>query len=124
MPLIEWKRTGVMREVLLIGRWAVKLPKLTRCWRNFLQGLLANMQERELFARGYAQLCPVVFSIPGGWLVVMRRAEPLTDKFLEDFDMEQFTELADGTMLDIEMKGDTFGMLDGHPVVVDYGGVP
>lgn len=75
----RWNRTGIMREVFLIGRWAVKVPKLTRGWRNFLQGLLANMQERELSRRGYPQLCPVVFSIPGGWLVVMPRVEPLSN---------------------------------------------
>ena len=36
-----------MREVILIGGWAVKLPKLTRSWTQFLRGLLSNMEERD-----------------------------------------------------------------------------
>lgn len=118
---LKWNRTGVMREVFLIGRWAVKIPKLTRGWRNFLQGLLANLQERELSARGYPQLCPVVFSIPGGWLVVMPRVEPLSNEFAADFDMIQFAETEDGLSLPIEMKADSFGRLHERVVAVDYG---
>jgi hypothetical protein len=51
VSIIKWNPTGVMREVLLSGRWAVKLPKLTRGWRNFLQGLLAT-GARHCFANG------------------------------------------------------------------------
>jgi hypothetical protein len=36
--------------------------------------LLANMQERDLSKLGWPELCPVVFAVPGGRLVVMRRA--------------------------------------------------
>ena len=121
--MIEWKRVGTMREVFLVGRWAVKVPKLTRGWRNFLQGLLANMQERELFARGWPQLCPVVFSLRGGWLIVMRRAEPLTEEFFDTFDREAFAELEDGTFVPVEGKHSCYGILDGRVVAVDYGSV-
>ena len=69
---------GATRAVILVGRWAVKLPRPTS-WRLFLSGLLANMQEREFARTGWPELCPVLFSLPGGWLVVMPRAEPLTD---------------------------------------------
>jgi hypothetical protein len=120
--LIEWNRSGVMREVFLVGRWAVKVPKLTRGWRQFLRGLLANMEERELSANQWPELCPVVFSVPCGWLIVMRRAAPLTDEFLKTFDMVEFVLPEDGrTFPEIEMKGSSFGMLDGRIVVVDYG---
>jgi hypothetical protein len=122
MPLIEWKRAGAMREVFLVGRWAVKLPKLTRGWRQFLRGLLANLEERELSANQWSELCPVVFSVPGGWLIIMRRAEPLTDEFLANFDMMGFLMPDDGRAFpDIEPKGSSLGMLDGRVVAVDYG---
>ena len=64
--MLEWKRAGAMREVFLIGRWAVKVPKLTRGWRQFLRGLLSNMEEREISANGWSEFCPVVFSLPCG----------------------------------------------------------
>ena len=88
--MIELKRSGAMREVLLVGRWALKLPKLTRGWRQFLRGLLSNMEEREISANGWPEFCPVLFALPGGWLVIMRRAEPCTDEFLAGFDMIGF----------------------------------
>ena len=122
MPLIEWKRAGAMREVFLVGRWAVKLPKLHRGWRQFLRGLLSNMEEREFSAKGYREFCPVVFSLPGGWLVIMRRTESCTDEFLAGFDRLRFIMPEDGRLFpEVEPKDDSFGMLDGDVVIVDYG---
>jgi hypothetical protein len=51
VKFVEWERGGVSRVVICIGRWALKIPKLTRGWRQFLIGLLANMQERDLWKR-------------------------------------------------------------------------
>src|SRR5690349_2511949 len=75
-----WIRTGVTREVFLTRRYAIKTPKLTGGWSFFLRGLLANMQERRLATARWPELCPMLFSLPGGWLVVMRRAEPLSQE--------------------------------------------
>jgi hypothetical protein len=105
----------------LIASWAVKLPKLTRGWRQFLWGLLSNMTERQLSQLGYPELCPVTFSLPGGWLVVMRRAEPLSEEFLRDFDMLAFLMPPGRNLIPGEPKPDSFGRLDGRVVVVDYG---
>lgn len=116
-----WDRRGVSREVILFGRWAVKLPKLTYGWQLFLCGLLANMQERSLATLGWPELCPVAFSLPGGWLVVMRRASPLDDATWATFDAAGFCTRPDGTMLAVEHKQDSFGLLDGRVVAVDYG---
>ncbi len=60
-----WNRLGVTREVLLVGGFAVKLPKLTYGWKMFLCGLLANMQEREFASLRWPELCPVLFAVPG-----------------------------------------------------------
>jgi hypothetical protein len=117
----EWKKTGATREVFFVGRWAVKVPKITRGWYQFLCGLLANIQERELSKLNRRELCPVSFSLPGGWLVVMPKATPLTDQQLETFDMLEFLMPDDGLALPVEPKGNSFGMLDGRIVAVDYG---
>jgi hypothetical protein len=120
MKFVEWKRGGVSREVICIGRWALKIPKLTRGWRQFLIGLLANMQERDLSKLGWPQLCPVAFALPGGWLVVMHRATPLTDEQAESLDPLSILS-RDDYAIPAEPKASSFGVLGGRIVVVDYG---
>lgn len=116
-----WNRFGVTREVALNGNVAIKLPKLTYGWKMFLCGLLANMQEREFSTLQWPELCPVIFAIPGGWLIVMRRARELTDAEWAAFDAESFCKRPDGTLIPAEFKSDSFGKLDGKFVAVDYG---
>ena len=126
MPSIigaEWNREGVTREVILTRHYAIKFPSMFRGWKMFLCGLLANMQEREFSRAEWPELCPVVFSLPGGWIVVMRRAEPLTDAEWSSFDEAwywKFCEPAD-YHVPVEQKQSSFGKLDGKIVAVDYG---
>lgn len=131
-----WKRNGVTREVLLTRRYAIKLPKLTGGWSLFLRGLLANMQERRCAAAKWPELCPVVFSLPGGWIVVMRRAEPLAAEqwkqfrrhligddatnFRRDF-IKPWNDTAAEYVVPVELRRDSFGVLNGSIVAVDYG---
>lgn len=131
-----WLRNGVTREVLLAGRYAIKLPKLTGGWSFFLRGLLANMQERRCGAANWPELCPVVFAAPGGWFVVMRRAEPLGDEQWKAFRsalvgedpstygrafLRPWKNASGEYLLPVELKRDSFGVLDGAIVAVDYG---
>ena len=110
---------GSTRTVLLTHRYAFKLPSFVE-WRLFLLGLLANMQERRFSATRHPKLCPVLFSVPGGFLVVMKRANPMPfDDFCE-IDIEAWAD--DGEMyIPVEAKWDSFGILDGRVVAVDYG---
>lgn len=132
-----WNRHGVTREVLLVGRYAFKFPKVTCGWKMFLQGLLCNMQE-AVWGRcaDMPEFCPVVFSIPGGWLVVMKRARPLSDD-----EWSAFLRVLVGTdaihtfhprdeikswtggdyLIPAEIKINSFGLLGDQIVVVDYG---
>lgn len=116
----EWNRMGVTREVILTRRYAIKIPKLVYGWKLFLCGLLANMQERDFGRAGWPQLCPLVWSVPGGWLVVQRRAEPLADDEWACFDAPSFC-VTDDYVLPVEFKRDSFGKIDGRIVAVDYG---
>lgn len=116
----EWNRQGITREVILTRRYAVKIPKLIYGWQKFLCGLLANMQEAAFGRSGLPELCPVVFAVPGGWLLVMRRAEMLTDAEWIAFDARAFCE-TDGYVVPAEFKQDSFGKLDGRIVAIDYG---
>ena len=116
----EWNRQGITREVILTRRYAIKVPKLIYGWHKFLCGLLANMQERQFARAGWPQLCPVVFSVPGGWLLVMRRAEMLSDDEWREFDPARFCETPD-YVVPAEFKRDSFGKVDGRIVAIDYG---
>lgn len=119
-PLIQCC-SGCTREVLLVGRWAIKIPQFRYEYRHFLQGLLANMQERHWW-RNFPQpeLCPVLWGIPGGWLIVMRRADPMTRQQLDEIDLKAWCDKGDWKV-PAEPKMDSFGWIDGKLVAVDYG---
>lgn len=110
---------GATRLVILAGPWAFKLPR-PGPWRNFLQGLLANMQERSFSALRHPRLCPVVFALAGGWLCVMRRARPIPDALWERHDHQEFVECG-CLVLPVENKRSSLGLLEGRVVAVDYG---
>lgn len=113
---------GATRTVALVGRYAFKLPSLRYGWRPFLRGLIANGIERDWWRSGCNDgLCPILFSLPLGFLVVMPRCEPVTN--LDDELYESFVNRVDYT-LPVENKEDSFGWLGGDGgrlVAVDYG---
>ena len=111
---------GVTRHVFLVGAVAIKVPRVTYGWKMFLEGLLANMQEREFGRAGWPGICPVICSLPGGWLVVQRRALVMTEEEFAAFDAAAFVANPEYT-IPAELKADSFGWLDGMPVAVDYG---
>lgn len=122
-------KQGSTRITLLTRNWAIKIPNF-REWRLFLHGLLANMQEK-LFSV-YPEVCPVIFSLCGGFLNVAKRARELTDL---EFEQEILPKCErDGNSLNriyfvnnedycisVEGKPSSFGWLDGRIVVIDYG---
>lgn len=113
-------RTGCTRIVCLLWRWAVKLPNFTDGWRMFLKGLLANMQEAQFSRTKWPKLCPVVWSIPGGWIVIMRRAKVLTDDEFLQCVPDGWIEEPD-YIIPAELKSNSFGWLNGKIVAIDYG---
>jgi hypothetical protein len=113
-------KQGATRYVLLTKWYAIKIPRLSE-WRLCLQGLLANMQE-TLWWKGmkHEKLCPVLFSIPGGFLIVMPRATPLSRTEYVALDFDDFADQED-FVIPVEDKQDSFGILQGRIVAVDYG---
>ena len=116
---MEIVRRGCMRIVFLVGPYAIKIPT-NDTWRLFLRGLLGNMQEVTFSLCGWEELCPVVFSVRGGWLIVMPRCRPLTRDEWFSLDFKNFREKED-RCIPVEEKMDSFGVLDGRIVAVDYG---
>lgn len=119
--MVEIKTNGVTRLVFLTESYAFKVPNFLNGWRLFLNGLLANMQERQFSGLAWPRLCPVVFSTIGGWLVIMRRARPLTDDEWAMLDIDAFRHMPDGGMIPVEAKRCSFGVLNGRIVAVDFG---
>jgi hypothetical protein len=95
------RRFGSVRTIFLARRRVFKLPGRwmwsdRHWWWDFLlRGLLSNMQERRFAAEGWSELCPVSFSLPGGFLVVMPRAEPLADADWQELDYRAFVTRGD-----------------------------
>lgn len=119
---------GCTRFVLLIGPWAVKVPRPDTGWAMMLRGMLGNMQEAAFWVTGWRQLCPVLWSIPGGFLIVMRRARPLTDSEWADLTWERhcaFREVRVNGEVEgvapVEYKRCSYGYLGDRLVAVDYG---
>ena len=109
---MEFKQ-GSTRFVILTKQYAIKIPQFK--WRNFLLGLLANMQEVQFSKLNDTRLCPVKFYIPGGWLIVMPRCEIISDEMFFNLDLKNFY------LIPVENKKDSFGYYNGKVVAIDYG---
>ena len=103
----------------MIGEVAVKIPSLVE-WRLFLLGLLANMQESKFSKTGWPELCPVLFSIPGGFMVIQKRAVPVCEEEYFAMSFEDLT-IRDNYIVPAEDKPDSWGKIKGKIVAVDYG---
>ena len=109
---------GSSRMVILTKNYAFKLPYIGR-WKNFLWGLIANMQEVDFNTLNDERLAKVIFHLPAGFLVVMKRAEPLKE-FNKKF-FAGFCARHKGFELPCELKKDSFGYINGKLVAIDYG---
>lgn len=110
---------GATRSVFLVGSVAIKVPRLTS-WRQFLRGLLSNMDEAEFDRRGAEGLCPVTFHVQGGWMTVMARAERLSDAEWASIAMEAPNVWSAGQLVEVEHKRSSWERLGQAIVAVDY----
>lgn len=114
-------KKGATRWVFVTEKYCFKIPAL-RSYKNFLTGLLSNMQEVEFSRVRYYKpyVCPVFFYIPFGLLVVMPTIdicewENTCSGYLYLFSRRKhFT-------IPAESKPDSWGRYKGHLVAVDYG---
>ena len=103
-------KRGITREVIVLGKLVFKIPSL-RSYRLFLTGLLSNMQEVQWWkSTKDKRLCPVLFNLPLGLLVVMPYATPI-----KKVDYKLFKGLP------VESKLNNFGRYRKKVVLIDYG---
>lgn len=107
---------GTTRTVFVGKTRVYKLPYLFS-WEGFLKGLLSNMQERYFYdGMKDDRMCPVIFHLPGGFLVVMPKADDITREEFSGIDVKN-----DFWSIPVENKMDSFGKYCGRIVAVDYG---
>jgi hypothetical protein len=110
--------SGLTRIVILLEHTVVKIarPDDGVLLKNN-HGRRANLTEARLSVLHPDKLCPVLWSKKDGSVLIARRAEPLPLDLFKNLDVLEFRQ-----GLPIEMKADSFGLLDGRIVAVDYGG--
>jgi len=109
-------RNGSSRWVMLTKRYAVKFP-LNR------DGYEANRQEiRRWHRTGDERLCPILFGHRNGIVVIMPRAEPLTDdefsQIVGNSEFNLYNDYIERSPGDFQRKN--LGKLDGKIVWIDY----
>ena len=113
-------KTGATRWVLITKKYAFKFPSLYS-YKNFLLGLLANMQEIEFWSLKWEKLCPIIFYLPFGLLVVMPKCKMLTIEEWNNFNLNNFRISKNG-IIPVENKRNSFGKFKNKIVAIDYGG--
>lgn len=122
---LEFNNKGVTRFVILLFGIAIKIPKFWK-WTHFLRGLLANMDEYNTWRWNSGKydvgnsylLAPVLWCGFGGLLLIMRRAEPITQlMWVENKWIIKEHRLHFGGDDTIS----NYGLLDGKMVKIDYG---
>ena len=120
--LRTWRQTelSLRRRITsaLVETVETTLLDINRGWAAGLRGLLANMQEVYFFPLS-DKACPILFYIPGGWLVIMPRCKSLSNddwKKLQDEGISDYS-----PPIPVEFKRDSFGVLNNKIVAIDYG---
>lgn len=121
---------GVTRWVFLIGKYAIKIPSLSS-WKQFLNGLLANMQEREFSKMDksschYNLIADVHYCDPLGFLLIMERADyALSDWIIcawERHIVENLFKECEKHGIPVDKKLSNVGKFAGYELkLIDYG---
>lgn len=115
---------GVTRIVIVLDHTVIKIPNFTHSWNHFLRGLIGNISESQTwkwnsgkYEKGTSYLlCPVLWCSWGGWVLIMRKANLLTEADWEKVKIPLHKK---------HFKGDdtlsNYGMIEGRVVKIDYG---
>lgn len=118
---------GVTRIVIILDTVVVKVPNFTHKWNHFLKGIIGNIEEHNTwryntgdFDTGNSHLlCPVVWCSWLGFILIMKKAEPLST--------EQWEAITDISEHKLHFPGDdtisNYGYYCGRLVKIDYGGL-
>lgn len=114
---------GVTRIVIVFKNVVIKIPNFTCQWDHFLKGIIGNINENKTwkynsgaFEKGTSYLlCPVIWCSLGGWILIMKRAVPLTiDQWETTYIPEHKKHFPGDDTLS------NYGYLSGRLVKIDY----
>ncbi len=115
-------KKGTTRTVFLIGKYAIKIPRFWHKhnghkWKTFIRGILANIDEDFWWKHAIDKdkLCPIVFKSPLGCILVMLRAQELTDN---EYNKDKLNK--DFAGLPLDNKQINFGKINNKIVLIDY----
>jgi hypothetical protein len=119
------KRLGATRLVFLFKNFVIKIPNLNE-YKLFLNGILANLQEKVFSKMNRPDLAKVMFCGKLGLFLVMERAEEIDCKSIN---WNEFKEQLEKNYKNDEMKEfmlsdpkpSNWGYINGKLVKVDYG---
>lgn len=122
---IKINKKGTTRFVILTNKFAIKIPKLgifppkNKFYGktiSFLNGWLANRYEYKWSKSGvYGFLCPIQYSFLFSIIIIMKRADPVSDEEFISLDNNHFN------FGGYEHKADSYGKINNKLVIVDYG---
>lgn len=115
-------RNGSSRKVLLLGKFAFKFAYGNNKF-YFKQGMLANKQETYYSKLDKERFAKVYLSFPFGLLNICQRADELTKEQFASFIFEDFSAIYFSIYDIVEFKRDSFGIVNGKIVAIDYGSV-
>jgi hypothetical protein len=127
--MVDIHRHGTTRTVICFGPWAFKIAKKRRGDRS--RGIRCNKFEAKTWAttskRNQRIICPVLWSFFGGRVLMMRRAEAITEAEAQELNRtngfpkwdyrptDGFDELFEAVP-----KAADWGRIDGRLVCLDY----
>lgn len=121
--MIQLKLNGCTRIVILIYKYAFKIPNFTYSMDHFLKGCCANWKERNYYKQfnkcdykgnmvGY--VAPSYFCSFFGLIQIQERCKPLGRDLTES--EKEFYKTLCGT----DSKKENFGVINGKIVCIDY----
>ena len=107
--------TGVTRNILLIGNYAIKFPKLSS-YREFIWGISSNIEEKQTWEDWDhdVRLCPILLYCPFALFIVMPKVDRICTEE-DEIDYSTFKEIDD------DNHPGNFGFYQGRLVMLDYG---
>jgi hypothetical protein len=111
---------GSTRMVILTRHYAIKIPSIKNFVR-FLYGLLGNIQETSWSKINHPDLCPVLFHLPLGLLIIMPRCREIDPSLIKHLRKTEWRKRKN-IIIPVEYKADSFGYWKNRLVAIDYGG--
>lgn len=115
---------GTTRCVYLVGKYAIKTPSI-QSWEQFLQGMLANLQERCWWKETHHKnLARVYYCDCFGLCLIMERANYVIcnnpNEFTQKIVAEFFHDCTEAG-LPVDPRPSNIGVFDEQYKLIDYG---